>query len=526
MSLREECDRLASQLSAAHETLRERDRQLRKANERIQLLEQRLACRGERLLPTGECPRCAQVAHSLVLVQARQREREEYVVELEREKAQLEARVVTQEKRITELEKKRHPSAAPFRQAAQKRQPHPKPSGAKKGHRGNHRSVPPNVPIEEVEAQLCGCPRCGRPVKEVHRLEQIVVEIPPVRPIYRKVVTYSGVCEEHGRVRSTHPFQVSAAMGAAGVHLGPNAQALAVDLRHGHGLTTRRVCRILAEHFQLPLTQGGLCHLLARTAQRLRPDYTQLQHDVQQSPSVHSDETSWWVDGATASLWVLTTPQATLYHISRHRDTATLQGILGARYDGTLVSDCAVIYDRYDAAHKSKCVSHHNRAIAEAQQKVAGSRFLAQLYRLMGAALKLQRWSGRLPAAVYQRGVESLEQRLTKLLEPRYAEHEEERIANRFRRRREHIFTFLHQPEVAATNNLAERQLRPAVITRKLSCGNKTDPGARTWEVLGSLAATCRQRGESFVAFVASRLSPAGDTALDPKAPRPAPGHG
>ena len=53
---------------------------------------------------------------------------------------------------------------------------------------------------------------------------------------------------------------------------------------------------------------------------------------------------------------------------------------------------------------------------------------------------------------------------------------------------------------VAATNNLAERQLRPAVIARKISCGNKTPKGARTWQILASLAATCAQRATSFIA--------------------------
>jgi len=40
--------------------------------------------------------------------------------------------------------------------------------------------------------------------------------------------------------------------------------------------------------------------------------------------------------------------------------------------------------------------------------------------------------------------------------------------------------------------------LRPAVIARKLSCGNKTDAGARTWEILTSLAVSAAQAGESF----------------------------
>jgi len=44
-----------------------------------------------------------------------------------------------------------------------------------------------------------------------------------------------------------------------------------------------------------------------------------------------------------------------------------------------------------------------------------------------------------------------------------------------------------------------ERQLRPAVIARKISCGNKTPKGAQTWQILASLAATCIQRATSFI---------------------------
>ena len=69
-------------------------------------------------------------------------------------------------------------------------------------------------------------------------------------------------------------------------------------------------------------------------------------------------------------------------------------------------------------------------------------------------------------------------------------------------KQRDHLFTFLDHPEVHATNNLAERQLRPAAIARKLSCGNKTDAGARTSEILTSLAATCQQIGNSFVDYL------------------------
>jgi transposase len=70
----------------------------------------------------------------------------------------------------------------------------------------------------------------------------------------------------------------------------------------------------------------------------------------------------------------------------------------------------------------------------------------------------------------------------------------------------DHLLTFLDYPEVNATTNHAERQLRPAVISRKLSCGNKTLSGATTWSVLASLDATCQQRGDSFIEQVAHAM--------------------
>lgn len=46
----------------------------------------------------------------------------------------------------------------------------------------------------------------------------------------------------------------------------------------------------------------------------------------------------------------------------------------------------------------------------------------------------------------------------------------------------------------------------PAVIARKLSYGNKTDRGRQTWQILASLAETCRQRGQDFVQWLSQRI--------------------
>jgi hypothetical protein len=67
-------------------------------------------------------------------------------------------------------------------------------------------------------------------------------------------------------------------------------------------------------------------------------------------------------------------------------------------------------------------------------------------------------------------------------------------LAKRLRKHRNHVLRFLYVDELDATNNLAERQLRPAVITRKTNGCNRTEEGAHTHAILGSVLATCRQQ--------------------------------
>ena len=68
------------------------------------------------------------------------------------------------------------------------------------------------------------------------------------------------------------------------------------------------------------------------------------------------------------------------------------------------------------------------------------------------------------------------------------------KFVKHLRREREHLFTFLFHPEVEATNWPAEQAIRPAVITRKMSGGNRTSQGARAQSVLTSVIRTCSQR--------------------------------
>lgn len=175
----------------------------------------------------------------------RLRTEQAHAAELGRVNAEPQARIATLEKQVAALEKRVHRSAAPFRRPPERRNPDPRPSGRPAGHPGVWRRRPA-APLATERVELCGCPNCQGPVTAVRAVEQVIYELPePVAPLARRVVTYSGTCAQCGPVRSLHPFQTSTAEGAAGVQLGPRALAVAADLRHSHGLTLRRTCRLL-----------------------------------------------------------------------------------------------------------------------------------------------------------------------------------------------------------------------------------------------------------------------------------------
>ena len=83
------------------------------------------------------------------------------------------------------------------------------------------------------------------------------------------------------------------------------------------------------------------------------------------------------------------------------------------------------------------------------------------------------------------------------------------RLAKHLRHEEPWLFTFLHCPGIEATNNAAERALRPAVVARKTWGGNRTENGANTQQILISLLATCRQQGkDSFEQIIELFLAP------------------
>jgi len=403
--------------------------------------------------------------------------------------------------------------AAPFR-----REPHrlveighKKRPGRKAGHPGFYRREPEHID-EVIDVPLERCPRCGGGVWGVELVEQIVEEIPVLRPRVYAVRTRRGQCGCCGKVSSTHPLVSSWGTGCCKARLGPRAVSAGAFLNKALGLTMRKTVSVLGKLFGLKLTAGGLSQALVRLADRASLEHQKLTETIRGSPAVYADETSWYVgdDGGGTQgsnwLWTFTTPEATLYRVDR-RSSDVVKTVLAEDFGGVLVSDCLASYNPMECL-KHKCIAHHLRAIKEARELPgntdasyldAWKTLFKQTILLCKLREEGKRGGDGIPSESFAIGRANLESEKVRLLTMPVGQPGDIRIRNRLAKHDEHLLRCLSSADVDPTNNRAERALRPAVIARKLSCGNRSRRGQHAWEILASLAATAQQTGKDFI---------------------------
>lgn len=439
------------------------------------------------------------------------------------ENTQLKARVVELERQLAESQREAKRQAAPFRRKNRiPKEKHKKP-GRKPGHKPDWRQPPDNVD-KTVEVPLECCPECGCALEDVHDHDHFVDDIPPPpRPTTTRYKTQSGRCPRcKVRRHSSHPDLPNITSGAAGTMLGHGVAALAVQMRVQFGAPLRKIAAFLSLWLNFRVTASGLLGALERTAAALQPTRKAIQVSLQQAKAVHADETGWRLLCASAWAWVFTSATHTLYVISPTRGHEVILTILGPEFAGFLHSDCMGAYDvLYAAEKKPKCNSHFLTGLKEAEglQLLAGSleaTWPRAVIDLLKDAIDLKKRKPELAAKVYQDQCRSVGIQLDVLLGQvgELTEPGNIRMANRLRKHREGVLLFLEHDEVQATNNHAERQIRPFVIFRKLSGGNRSELGAAALATLASVWATACQQGLNFASVVISALRNRGQSAI------------
>ena len=435
------------------------------------------------------------------------------IEDLEAANAAQAAQIEELKAQIEELRRAGNRQAGRFRRDPDKLSQDPKRPGRKPGQGKWSRRAEPTAEQKAKAvvktSQLAGCPCCGGALADVQQHEHFEWDIPPVEPVLTRFESESGYCPHcQRRFRSRHPDQISEATGAAGVVIGPHAKALASDMKHHMGASYAKISAFFAVAFGLTVGRSGLFRADMRLAARASPVYAELIELVRQLFQVHVDETGWRIGTLAAWLWVFCGSGVTVYTINRSRAHQVVLDILGHAFRGYLTSDGLLTYNAAALASwlKQKCLAHILRRLKElsASQQAAHLALATGMTAVLRDALELARQRDELDGHTYAEAAAAIEQRMDALIAEHLSEADDDgaRMARHLAKRRAHLLPFLYVAGLAATNNEAERELRPGVITRKVGGCNRTTEGAHAHAVLGSIGATCRRRGIPVIDFL------------------------
>ena len=392
--------------------------------------------------------------------------------------------------------------------------------GAKQGHPGTRRQAPARIDWQAEHRADC-CPDCGGRLKRCQETRTRYTEdIPEIQPEVTEHTIHRDWCPKcRKKVEPPVPDALS------GSSLGNRVLVLSAWLHYGLGNTLSQIVEVFNFHLQLKLTPGGLVQMWYRLQAILYAWYAQIQQQALRSAVLFADESGWRVDGKTHWLWCFTTRNLTFYMIDRSRGSPALRKFFVEEFAGTLVTDFWGAYNAVVCALRQTCLAHLLRELEHTEKyKSPGkhwSAFAKKLRRLLGDAIRLWRRQDELPTAIYASRRQRLAGRLEELIDTPWEDAHAKRLVKRLRRHRNDLFTFLDQPDVPFDNNAAERAIRPAVIIRKNSYGNRSQHGANCQAVLMSIFRTLKQRGHDPIRTIIDALVTYLTTGQLPSLPEP-----
>lgn len=380
----------------------------------------------------------------------------------------VEAYLSLQAKLILPAKTSRTSSKPPSTDRKEKRE-RSKPGGAKPGHEGHHRSLAA-APDRIVDHRPDLCPGCGTAIGGDAAGEVIGeydrIDIPVISP----------EVERHRRLSCTCPgcgAAVKAPLPAAacGSPFGPNISSLAFYLRHIQHVSYQRLEALFADVFGLTISQGGLGNLFRRGGARFSARKADILARLRQAEAVASDETGVRIEGTNAYQWVFRSRDAVLHEMAFSRGAQVVRDVMGGHRPAFWTSDRYSAQQGHGERHQT-CLAHLARDAARVLE-IGCERTGLALKLWFRDAFGLARGIGSLAASTVARKVRDLDKRIGSILARRTGCTETNAVLQKIANARDQLLTFAAAPPglVEPTNNGCERDLRPAVVGRKITNG-------------------------------------------------------
>ena len=351
--------------------------------------------------------------------------------------------------------------------------------------------------------ELEHCPDCGsRLYRHKVAWRRQVIELPPPQAAeVTEHVVMKRWCAKCEHWRSPHLDWRGVVVGQG--RLGIRLVSVIAYLRTTLRLPLRQVQEYLGTMHGVQVSVGELTEVLHRVRKEGQGRLQGLKEEMRRSALLHMDETGWREDGQNGYVWVCSTggvAPVRYYEYDRSRSQAVAQRLLGAQFAGVLSSDFYVGYNRYPGRHQ-RCWVHLLRDLHELKEEHAQqaevlewAENVGQLYEDAEHFVKTTPAPGQVEREQHYL---ELQQRLQPLglAYASQKKHPCQALAKRLLRHQDELFQFVLIDGLPADNNLAERSLRPLVVSRKISGGTRSSEGSKTRMGLASLFHTWQARG-------------------------------
>lgn len=364
-----------------------------------------------------------------------------------------------------------------------------KNGGAVVGHKGNGRrgaTVETAEAEERIVVDMSICPDCGERLEDRGYKDRTVVESAPVRAkrtLYHLGQKRCPKCRKEikAKVPSVLPRNL----------YGNQLLSHVATNHYLHGIPLGRVLAEVGIS-----AEGSLFEALHRLARIFGDIPKRLMEDYRQSAVKHADETGWRNNGLSGYSWIFCTTDLSLFLFKKTRSSQVPRDVFGDKpLPGVLV------VDRYNAYNKSPCsiqycYAHLLREFEDIEKQfpdeVEVKAFTSTSIPLLTQAMKLR--GQPITDEEFYKQAAFLREQIIKVMNQEAKHLGIRRLQDIFRENEQRLYHWASDRRVPADNNMAERDLRPTVIARKVSFGSQSDNGANTRSVLMSVLHTLKKR--------------------------------
>lgn len=369
----------------------------------------------------------------------------------------------------------------------------PKKKGGLFGHIGWFRKKPRRIDKTE-ELKLDKCPECGSSdLAECKKTEEHIQEdivLPRIEVTrYLRHHYYCKGCKEIVSPKGSNELIRG--------RIGPTAKSFAVFLRYAVKISERDVQALFEKAFGLRIAASSIAGFRDKLKEEALPLYEKLVGALRRGRFIHADETGWNVNGDNHWLWKFSNKKVCVSHIDPSRGQAVVDKIIGDTYDGVLISDFLSAYNKIEAKAKQRCLVHILRDLKKVieywRDDTEVMSYCLRLKKILENAIELykeykaKRWN-----RAYRKRREAIKQSLKDFSFPNPNKRILNRFAKRLERHKDEMLTFLYEKEIDFHNNHAEQQIRPDVIFRKITFGNRSPAGAENHSVIMSVLQTAK----------------------------------